>query len=51
MFPELEITAGHHCGGETFQSIFSLFSRKYSDKSKVSPHSDDHPLLPALQCS
>ena len=21
----LKITASHHCGGETFQSIFSLF--------------------------
>ena len=24
-FTGLEITAGHHCGGETFQNIFSLF--------------------------
>ena len=28
-----EITAGHHCGGETFQSIFNLYSAKNTLKS------------------
>ena len=39
----LEITAGHHCGGETFQSIFSRIGWKYSEKSLL--HSDDRPLF------
>ena len=29
----VEITAGHHCGGETFHSIFSLLGWKYSEKA------------------
>ena len=41
-----EITAGHHCGGETFQSIFSLFGWKYSEKSLL--HSDDRLLFRTL---
>ena len=34
-FTAFEITAGHHCGGETFQSIFSRIGWKCSEK--VSP--------------
>ena len=34
-----ELISTDHCGGETFQSIFSLFSWKYSAKSLL--HSDD----------
>ena len=41
----MEITGGHHYGGETFQSNFSLFSWKYSEKSLL--HSDDYPLFSA----
>ena len=36
-----EITAGYHCGGETFQSIFSRIGWKYSEMSLF--HSDDQP--------
>ena len=42
----IEVTAGHHCGGETFQSIFSRIGWKYSEKSLI--HSDDRPLLTLL---
>ena len=40
------ITTSHHCGGETFQSIFSLFGWKYSEKSLL--HSDDWLLFRTL---
>ena len=39
----VEITAGHHCGGETFQSIFSLFGWKYPEKSLL--YSDDRVVI------
>ena len=42
----LEITGDHHCGGEIFQSIFSQFGWKYSEKSLL--HSDDRQLFRAL---
>ena len=43
---ELEITAGHHYGWETFQSIFSQIGWKYFEKSLL--HSDDRPLFRAM---
>ena len=44
--PGLEITGGHHCGGETFQSIYRRIGWKYSKKSLI--HSDDRPLFPVM---
>ena len=42
----LEITGDHHCGGETFLSIFSRLGCKYSKKSLL--HNDDCLLFRAL---
>ena len=42
---ELEITAGHHCGGETFR-VFSAHSAEKFEKYLL--HIDDLPLHRAL---